>query len=84
VCVESKTAECTKMDPCKILAIDEKILSPRINYSREFRHRNIIVFSGELSLLQAFPYPAEHPSRLMAKRKIVSLFILFSGTQALH
>jgi hypothetical protein len=38
VCVESKTAECTKKDPCKILAICAKFISSRIVYSRVFRH----------------------------------------------
>jgi hypothetical protein len=35
----SKTAECTKKDPCKILAVDAKFLSSRIIYPRVFRHR---------------------------------------------
>jgi hypothetical protein len=40
VCVESKTAECTKKDPCKIQAIGAKFLSSRRIYSQVFRHRN--------------------------------------------
>jgi hypothetical protein len=38
VCVESKTAECTTKDLCKILAIGAKVLSSRRYYSRVFRH----------------------------------------------
>jgi hypothetical protein len=40
VCVESKAAECTKKDPCKILAMSAKFLPSRRYYSRVFRHRN--------------------------------------------
>jgi hypothetical protein len=42
-CVESKSAECTKKDPCKILAIGSKFLSSSRIYSRVFRHRNTIL-----------------------------------------
>jgi hypothetical protein len=40
VCVESKAAECTKKDPCQILAIGVKFLSSRRIYSRVSRDRN--------------------------------------------
>jgi hypothetical protein len=40
VCVESKAAECTKKDPCKILAIGAKFLSSRRIYPCVFRHHN--------------------------------------------
>jgi hypothetical protein len=55
VCIECKAAECTKKDPCKILAIGAKVLSSRSIYSRVFRHRK----SGTLT--QMDEDELEHP-----------------------